>query len=270
MLIMLGIIACALGAAGMYFYGGGTEASPLKSFHYAHGGGMRGGYSFTSVKALDKNYALVASGGKKWHNEDLEVKEYKVSVGFLEELHGIYNKHRLGRCAKALKSPFTALDKDTSRYSFSFEKVDVTFNSEQMLPSGTNEALKELFTKIKDSCDKGERLPSLVQEAAKNNPDKLSKQIVKGKLLWVASSYQGKVLETSFLNGLGERKLVNTSYKLIKADENNRVVEENNNNKTLKMIPYSHKEHSIEFRERLQAGKYVLKLDEFELKFEMK
>lgn len=230
---------------------------------------MRGGYSFTSVKKLDNDYALVASGNKKWHYMDLQVQEYKVPISVLEELRVVYDKHKLGRFARAPKSPFVVLDGDTSSYSFNFAKESVDFSSRQILPASAHEGLKEIFKVVSVNCAKGEKLPGLVLENSNDDFKHSSKFIHKDKLLLKISSYQGRSLELVFLNGLTEKQTINLSYKLTKFDEGNKLAEEKLSQNKFSVRPNSCQEYTLELKERLQAGQYILQIGDLQTKFTM-
>lgn len=266
MTLILGALACGIGVWAISFWAFGTIDKPLLKFDYSSGGDMLGSYHYTTVKSLDKDNVLVVTGDKAWHGLDAVAQEYKVPKTVLADIQGIFNKHRMGNSDKALKSPFTVLDKGSSTYIFEFENKEVRIDSEQMLSEDTRLGIKEILAYISTQCKKGEKLPGLPIPKQNDKANNLRTPI-EGRLAMEVFDYHGKIMEVRIANGLGNQKEIPLSYKLYKNGDEQNLISEKQMTKKVKLSPNSSKELEYELPERLQAGEYVLKIADLETRF---
>lgn len=268
--LVLGAAICGIGVWAVSFLAFSTIDKPLLEFSYSSGGDMLGSYSFTSVKSLDKDHAIVITGKKDWHGTDAVSHEYKVPKTVLEGIKDIFNKHKMGNSDKAFKSPFKVLDKGSSSYSFVFENKSVEFDSERLLSSDTRLGIKEILSYIDSECKSGEKLPGLDDPKATDGKVYNLKRPVAGKIAMEVFNYQGKELMVRFSNGLTNPAEINLSYRLFKQGAGKTLVAEKQFGKKLKVFPDGFNEHTYDLPRRLEAGGYVLEIGDLQTSFVLK
>ena len=255
-------------ALGMGWFSKNEVKEQLNYFRYDCGGGMLGGHKSVEVKRVDANYALVINSDTQWHHDIPKVSEYKVPAKVLEEIKTVFNAREMANWQKLPQSELQILDGDTSSYDFKFAKSRVRFSDTQKLPAKWWESTKEIFSKINQYCQQGEKFPGLVVPPRKE--DTYMTVIEDGKVSLSLYCYRANSFSFQVNNGTDSTQIIKRSYIIKQLSPEAREIVNKTDEHDSQLAPNAIKKESIRLQERLAAGKYLLQYGDYSLEFEIR
>lgn len=255
---------------GMGWFGAGRIKEPLESFEYSRGGGMLGAHKGLKVDRLEQGSALIIKKESKWHGEDVKISEYKVSDKVLADIQTIFNNYKMARCVKAPMSKFQVLDGDTSSYYFKFSEQSIKFSSSQNIPTDTYKGIREMLACVEKYSKEGTKLPGLEAPVytEKNFTEKQAP--TDGKISLEPYGYSIKGLSFRIKNGTAEEKSIFKNCHLYKLTPEPVLLEEQISKYPSTLYAHNSSEEFLRLKQRLEAGRYRLKVAEYETEFEIK
>ena len=268
--IIVAIVLALLAIGGCAFMIGkhyvGINGQHLNKYRYSSGGGMTGGYDSETVSRYDDTHALVCLESAQWHYQDPDISEYLVDISIMDELENVVRKERMNFWNDKTFTKMFVADGESYSYSFYFDKAKVSFSS-QLYPQRYSKKLHKLDEVMDKYLENGEKLPGLVK-LNNNNDDEIS-LIKEGEFELYVCSYANNYLKVRILNGKDEEVKLSPAHKIIDADTNKTIFEEDKGY-TITVYPMAEDETSISLNSRLDVGNYILYIGDIEIPFEIR
>lgn len=243
--------------------------SPLRCFEYYSSGGITGGYNFIIVDSHDENSAIITTTNAGRYFEGPRVSEYLASIDILKDIEIIFRKYNIQNWDNKKFTNMFIADGVSHDYSFIFGEghTKVSFSS-QSYPQRYLEKLNQIHEVIKKYIDPDKLLPGLVLE--KHGEEMLEGQKpTEDTVRFKVCGYYNDCLFFRVLNNLKEDITLSDEIKLYRQGGDTPILEVTTYCKE-QVSPRNRYEKNIKVNERLAAGKYLLKMGEYETEFEIR
>jgi len=240
----------------------------LEKYATHSGGDMNGSSSGTTLAAYGDDKALLTFSSKDWYYQDPSVKEYLVDREALDEIKEIFMKHKMYKWDGKKFSNIFVADGASTGYGFYFTDDTVNFSS-QVYPKTYMNKLKELDAVIEKYKQLGEPQPGLVTPEITEETMMSRRAPDDGKVKVEVYEYSGNRLYYRVMNGT-QKEIPMEGICVLTGEADNRIDTNSEKNYSSSVPSESVYENSIKLERRLEAGKYILKVDDMNCTFEIK
>lgn len=242
--------------------------SPLNRFSYSMSGGMNGGHDSVSVKKVDESNVIISTSKSNYYYEESDVKEYLVSVDVLKDIEAIFRKNKMEKWNNKKFTDMIVYDAPSSSYSFIFgDKYTYVSFSSQMYPDKYGVALNQIHDVIDSYIASAKLLPGLVLDTVEEDYDK--RQIIENEVVFTVFEYANDSLSYRIINGTSEDISLSKDIKLYEANNDDPIFETTKYGECIAYKEYCN-EDSFTLDKRLDVGKYVLQIGEYQAEFEIR